>query len=381
MDFALSDEQVQIRDMVAAFAAEKLAPNSRDWDESCTFPVDTMRDAAELGLAGVVVDPAYGGSGLKRLDAAIIFEELAKGDVAVAAFMTIHNMVGWMIQTFGEDAQKADWLPALCRMDKIAAYCLTEPGSGSDAAALKTRAVADGNAHYRVSGTKAFISGAGSADLYCLMCRTGGDGPAGVSTVLVEAGTPGLSFGAQEKKMGWNAQPTAQVQFDDCRVPVANRIGAEGDGFKFAMAGLDGGRINIAACSLGGAAWALETATQYVQERQAFGKPLAAQQAVQFKLADMATKLEAARLMVHRAAYALDEKHPDAGMRAAMAKQFATDACFEIVDDALQLHGGYGYIRDYGLEQRLRDLRVHRILEGANDIMRLIISRRLLSAQ
>lgn len=380
MDFALSEEQVQIRDMVAAFAAEKLAPNSRDWDESCTFPVSTMREAAELGLAGVLIDPAYGGSGLKRLDAAIIFEELAKGDVAVAAFMTIHNMVGWMIQTFGEDAQKADWLPALCRMEKIAAYCLTEPGSGSDAAALKTRAVADGNAHYRVSGTKAFISGAGSADLYCLMCRTGGDGPAGVSTVLVEAGTPGLSFGAQEKKMGWNAQPTAQVQFDDCRVPVANRIGAEGDGFKFAMAGLDGGRINIAACSLGGAAWALETATQYVQERQAFGKPLAAQQAVQFKLADMATKLEAARLMVHRAAYALDEKHPDAGMRAAMAKQFATDACFEIVDDALQLHGGYGYIRDYGLEQRLRDLRVHRILEGANDIMRLIISRRLLSA-
>lgn len=380
MHFQLNEEQLQIQEMVAGFASERLAPMSGEWDETSHFPTDVLRELAELGLAGIYVDPEHGGTGLGRMEASIIFEELAKGDVSTAAFLSIHNMVAWMIDRFGADEMRAQWLPALCSMEKIASYCLTEPGSGSDAAALKTRAEADGNSQYRLNGTKAFISGAGVSDVYCVMVRTGEDGPGGVSTVLVENGAPGLSFGALEKKMGWNSQPTAQVQFDDCLVPVENRVGAEGDGFKFAMAGLDGGRINIAACSLGGAAWALETALAYVQERKAFGKPLAAQQALQFKLADMATKLEAARLMVRRAAWALDQKAPDASMRAAMAKQFATDVCFEIVDEALQLHGGYGYIREYGLEQRLRDLRVHRILEGANEIMRLIISRKLLEA-
>ncbi|MGD1870935.1 MAG: acyl-CoA dehydrogenase family protein [Neomegalonema sp.] len=380
MDFALTEDQAQVREMVSGFAAERLAPNSRDWDETEHFPTEVFRELAELGLGSIYVDPEHGGSGMGRLEAAIVFEELSKGDVSTAAYLSILNMVCWMVDRFATDEMRAKWLPSLCSMERISSYCLTEPGSGSDAAALKTRAEADGNSHYKLNGAKAFISGAGVSDVYCVMVRTGEDGPRGVSTVLVEKGSEGLSFGAVEKKMGWNSQPTAQVLFDDCRVPVANRIGEEGDGFKFAMAGRDGGRINIAACSLGGAAWALETATAYVQERQAFGKPLAAQQAVQFKLADMATKLEAARLMVYRAAYALDNKAPDAGMRSAMAKQFATDVCFEIVDEALQLHGGYGYIRDYGLEQRLRDLLVHRILEGANEIMRLIISRKLLEA-
>ncbi|MEO1291827.1 MAG: acyl-CoA dehydrogenase family protein [Pseudomonadota bacterium] len=380
MQFELTPEQQQITDMVRGFAEEKLAPHTREWDETSHFPTDVLRELGALGLAGIYVDPEHGGSGMGRAEAAIVFEELAKGDVSTSAFLSIHNMVSWMIDRFGDDALRQKWLPQLTSMDLIASYCLTEPGSGSDAAALKTRAEADGNSHYRLNGTKAFISGAGTSDVYCVMVRTGEDGPKGISTLLVEKDRPGISFGKTENKMGWNSQPTATVSFDDVRVPVENRIGNEGDGFKFAMAGLDGGRINIAACSLGGAAWALETACAYVQERNAFGKPLAGQQAVQFKLADMATKLEASRLMVQRAAYALDRKDADAGMRSAMAKQFATDACYEVVDDALQLHGGYGYIKDYGLEQRLRDLRVHRILEGANDIMRLIISRKLLEA-
>lgn len=380
MDFALTEEQLQIREMVDAFAAERLAPNTLEWDQTAHFPVDVMRELAELGLAGIYVDPEHGGSGLGRLEAALIFEGLAKGCVSTAAYLSIHNMVAWMVDRFGSDEQRAEWLPKLCSMELIASYCLTEPGSGSDAAALKTRADPDGNAYYVLNGSKAFISGAGTSDVYCVMCRTGEPGAKGISTILVPKDAPGISFGAPERKMGWNSQPTAVVTFDNCRVPAENRLGAEGAGFSFAMAGLDGGRINIAACSLGGAAWSLETATAYVRERQAFGAPLSRLQAVQFKLADMATKLEASRLMTYRAAYALDNKHPDAGMRAAMAKQFATDACFEVVDDALQLHGGYGYIQDYGVELRLRDLRVHRILEGANDIMRLIVSRKLLEA-
>jgi hypothetical protein len=380
MDFALTDEQAQIRAMVDQFAAERLAPHTLAWDRDAHFPLDAMRAAAGLGLAGVFVDPEYGGSGLGRLDGALIFEGLARGCVSTAAFLTIHNMVAWMVDRFGSPEQRARWLPALCRMEIVASYCLTEPGSGSDAAALRTTARADGNAHYVLNGQKAFISGAGASDVYAVMCRTGGEGPRGISCLLVEKGTPGLSFGKPERKMGWNSQPTAVVTFEDCRVPAENRLGPEGDGFRYAMQGLDGGRINIAACSLGGAAWALETTLAHVRGRIAFGKPLAALQAVQFKLADMATKLEAARLMTWRAAVALDAKAPDATMRSAMAKQFATDACFEVVDEALQLHGGYGYIADYGVEQRLRDLRVHRILEGANEIMRVIVSRKLLDA-
>jgi alkylation response protein AidB-like acyl-CoA dehydrogenase len=380
MDFGLSEEQAQVVEMVQAFAAERLAPMTGEWDRTAYFPLDVMREMAGLGLAGLFVDPEHGGSGLGRLDGALVFEAMAKGCVSTAAFMTIHNMVAWMVDRFGDDAQRARWLPKLCAMDIVASYCLTEPGSGSDAAALRTTARADGNSHYVLNGSKAFISGAGASDIYAVMCRTGAAGPKGISCILVEKGTPGLSFAKPERKMGWNSQPTAVVTFEDCRVPAENRLGPEGDGFRYAMSGLDGGRINIAACSLGGAAWALDAALAHVRERIAFGKPLAALQAVQFKLADMATKLEAARLMTWRAAAALDAKHPDATMRSAMAKQFATDACFEVVDEALQLHGGYGYIADYGVEQRLRDLRVHRILEGANEIMRVIVSRRLLEA-
>jgi alkylation response protein AidB-like acyl-CoA dehydrogenase len=380
MDFALTEEQVAIRDMVEGFAAERLAPNTGRWDREAHFPLEEMRELAGLGLAALFVDPAHGGSGMGRLDGAIVFEGLAKGCVTTSAFMTIHNMVAWMIDGFGDDAQKARFLPGLCAMETVASYCLTEPGSGSDAAALRTTAKADGNSAYVLNGSKAFISGAGTSDLYAVMCRTGKDGPGGISCILVEKGAPGLSFGKMEEKMGWNAQPTAVVTFEDVRVPAENRLGPEGEGFRYAMKGLDGGRVNIAACSLGGAAWALEAALRHVQERKAFGKPLAAQQAVQFKLAEMATQLEAARLMTWRAAAALDEGAPDRTMRSAMAKQFATDACYAVVDEALQLHGGYGYIKEYGLEQRLRDLRVHRILEGANEIMRLIISRKLLDA-
>jgi alkylation response protein AidB-like acyl-CoA dehydrogenase len=380
MDFGLSEEQAQIVGMVRAFAAERLAPMTGEWDRTAHFPLDVMREMAALGLAGLFVDPEHGGSGLGRLDGALAFEAMAKGCVSTAAFMTIHNMVAWMVDRFGDDAQRARWLPRLCAMDIVASYCLTEPGSGSDAAALRTTARADGNGRYVLNGAKAFISGAGASDLYAVMCRTGAAGPTGISCILVEKGTPGLSFAKPERKMGWNSQPTAVVTFEDCRVPAENRLGPEGDGFRYAMAGLDGGRVNIAACSLGGAAWALDAALAHVRERIAFGRPLAALQAVQFKLADMATSLEAARLMTWRAAAALDAKDPDATMRSAMAKQFATDACFGVVDEALQLHGGYGYIADYGVEQRLRDLRVHRILEGANEIMRVIVSRRLLEA-
>lgn len=377
MDFTLSEDQRAIQDVARSFAGGELAPHAGDWDRQAFFPRDTLRAAAELGLAGIYVAEPYG-TGLGRLDAAIIFEELAAGCPSSAAYLSIHNMAAWMIDRFGDADQRARFLPDLTGMEKCASYCLTEPGAGSDAAALRTRAVRDGDA-YVLNGAKAFISGAGSAEIYVVMARTGAAGPKGISCIVVEKDRPGLSFGKPEKKLGWNCQPTAAVMFEDCRVPVTNRIGAEGEGFRIAMAGLDGGRINIAACSLGGARFAFETARDYVKTRQQFGAPLADLQSVQFKLADMATKLDAARLMVWRAAASLDAGDPDKTQHCAMAKRLATDLCFEVVDEALQLHGGYGYLNDYPIERILRDLRVHRILEGTNEIMRLIIARKILA--
>jgi alkylation response protein AidB-like acyl-CoA dehydrogenase len=378
MDFGLSADQAAFVATARSFARDRLAPNAAAWDEQRHFPAEALREAATLGFAAICVPEALGGTGLSRLDAALIFEELAAADPSTAAFLSIHNMVAWMLARFGTDEQQARFLPRLLTCEHFASYCLTEPGSGSDAAALVTRAVAEGNAQYRLNGSKAFISGGGVSDLYATMVRTGDAGPRGISCVIVEKGTPGLSFGVPERKMGWNSQPTSQVNFADCLVPVANRLGAEGEGFRIAMTGLDGGRVNIAACSLGGARACLEAALAYVQQRRAFGRRLADFQALQFKLADMATELEAARLMVHRAAVALDDGAADATMRCAMAKRYATDVCFRICDEALQLHGGYGYIKDYQVERYLRDLRVHRILEGTNEIMRVIIARRLL---
>jgi alkylation response protein AidB-like acyl-CoA dehydrogenase len=380
MDFELTEDQRAFQETARQFARERLAPHASRWDEEKHFPAAELREAAALGFGAIYVDEAHGGAGLTRVDAALVFEELATACPSTAGFLTIHNMVAWMISRFGDDEQRARFLPKIVLGEHFVSYCLTEPGSGSDAAALKTRAEPVGNAQYRVNGSKAFISGGGVADLYVSMVRTGGDGPRGISCLVIERDTPGLSFGAPEKKLGWNSQPTAVVNFTDCLVPVANRIGAEGEGFRFAMQGLDGGRINIAACSLGGARACLEAALAYVQQRRAFGHAIADFQAAQFKLADMATELEAARLMVHRAAAALDAGAPDATMRCAMAKRFATDVCFRICDEALQLHGGYGYIKDYQVERYLRDLRVHRILEGTNEIMRVIIARKLLEA-
>jgi len=377
MDFALTDDQRAIEDAARAFAAAEFAPHSARWDAESHFPVEVMRQAAALGFGGLYVREDVGGSALGRLDASIVFEQLSYGDVSTAAFISIHNMASWMIDRFGGEELRHRFLPRLTTMELIASYCLTEPGSGSDAAALKTTARLDGD-HYVLNGSKAFISGAGTSDIYVVMVRTGGPGPKGVSAVVVENGTAGLSFGALEKKMGWKSQPTAQVNFDDCRVPVENRIGAEGEGFRFAMAGLDGGRINIASCSLGGAGLALDVAKSHLETRHQFGQPLKDFQALQFRLADMATELEAARLMVHRAAAALDAKDPMATQYCAMAKRFATDAGFEIANQALQLHGGYGYLRDFPLERIVRDLRVHQILEGTNEIMRVIIARELL---
>jgi len=332
---------------------------------------------AELGFAGIYCSEDVGGSGLTRFDAALIFEQLSYGDVSSAAFISIHNMASWMIDTFGSETQRSDWLPRLTSMDLIASYCLTEPGSGSDAAAMKTRAVRDGD-DYVLNGAKQFISGAGTSDLYLVMVRTSDDGARGVSTLIVPKDTPGLSFGANERKMGWKNQPTRQVIFDNARVPVANRLGEEGMGFKFAMAGLDGGRLNIAACSLGGAQLALDKALDYAKEREQFGKPIADFQAIQFKLADMETELQAARVMLYEAAARLDGKTPDATRWCAMAKRFVTDTGFKVANEALQIHGGYGYLADYGVEQIVRDLRVHQILEGTNEIMRVIISRDML---
>lgn len=377
MEFALTADQRAIQDAARTFSEAELAPHSAEWDETKHFPVETMRRAAEMGFAAIYAGEEHGGMALGRVEAALIFEELSRGDVSTAAFISIHNMVTWMIDSFGDAALRARFVPALATMDKIGSYCLTEPGSGSDAAALRTTAKRDGE-HYVLNGSKAFISGARTSDLYVVMCRTGGAGPKGVSAIVVEKDTPGLSFGSQERKMGWNSQPTAVVQFDDCRVPAKNLMGKEGDGFRYAMMGLDGGRLNIAACSLGGARLALETAQAYVTTRKQFGKALNEFQHVQFKLADMATQLDAARLMVLRGAWALDTGHPEKTKWCAMAKRMATDAGFEVADEALQLHGGYGYLRDYPLERIVRDLRVHRILEGTNEIMRVITAREMM---
>lgn len=378
MQFGLSADQEAFREAARQFAEGEMAPNAAEWDENAVFPVEVLRKAAELGFAAIYVREDVGGSGLSRLDAAIIFEELAAACPSTAAYISIHNMVAWMIDRFGSEEQRQQWLPDLVSMAKLASYCLTEPNAGSDAASLRTRAVRDGD-DYVLNGSKMFISGGGATDLYLVMARTGEDGPRGISAFLVPKDAPGLSFGKQEKKMGWKSQPTAAVVFDDCRIPAANRLGPEGEGFKYAMMGLDGGRLNIGACSLGGARACLEHALAYVKERKQFGRAIADFQATQFRLADMATELEAARLLLHRAAAALDAKDPDATMRCAMAKRFATDIGFKVVDEALQLHGGYGYIKEYPIERYLRDLRVHRILEGTNEIMRVIVSRALLA--
>jgi alkylation response protein AidB-like acyl-CoA dehydrogenase len=375
--FALSDDQLAMREMAATFAAERLAPHAVRWDEAKHFPVSEMREAAALGMGGVYIRDDVGGSGLSRLNAALIFEALATGCPTVAAYISIHNMCGWMIDAYGSDEQRQRFLPKLCSMEHLASYCLTEPGAGSDAAALKTRAVRDGD-DYLVTGQKQFISGAGVSDVYVTMVRTGEDGAGGISTLVIEKGSKGLGFGAEEKKMGWNAQPTRAVIFDQVRVPAANRLGPEGIGFKIAMAGLDGGRLNIGACSLGGAQAALDKSIAYMAERRAFGQSLDQFQALQFKLADMATELECARTFLWRAAAALDARDIDATKLCAMAKRIATDAGFDIANDALQLHGGYGYLADYGIEKIVRDLRVHQILEGTNEIMRLIVARSLI---
>ncbi|MFL5215443.1 MAG: acyl-CoA dehydrogenase family protein [Microvirga sp.] len=375
--FALSPDHITIRDMARAFALERLAPHAVEWDEQKHFPVAEMREAAALGMGGVYIREDVGGSGLTRLDAALIFEALAMGCPTVSAYISIHNMAAWMIDRFGSDEQRRRWLPGLVTMEQLASYCLTEPGAGSDAAALKTRALRDGD-HYVLDGQKQFISGAGAGDLYVVMVRTGGEGPSGISTLVVPGDTPGVALGANERKMGWNAQPTRAVIFDGARVPVENRLGPEGIGFKIAMAGLDGGRLNIAACSVGGAQAAFDKALGYMRERRAFGKALTEFQALQFRLADMATELEAARLFLYAAAAAYDRDEPDTTMRCAMAKRFATDIGFKVANDALQLHGGYGYLSEYGIEKIVRDLRVHQILEGTNEIMRVIVARKLI---
>ncbi|MEM5584045.1 isobutyryl-CoA dehydrogenase [Roseibium sp. AS2] len=377
MDFALNEDQRAFQDMAASFAREELAPHARQWDEDSHFPVPTLRKAAELGFGGIYVKEDVGGSALTRLDAALIFEELSKGCTSTAAYLSIHNMVSWIIDSYGSEELRQKFLPRLCTMDLLTSYCLTEPGSGSDAAGLRTSARDDGD-HYVLNGSKAFISGGGVSDLYAVMVRTGGEGPSGVSCLLVEKGTPGLSFGANEIKLGWKSQPTAQVNFSDCLVPKSNLVGAEGQGFKIAMAALDGGRLNIGACSLGPAQACLDLTLAHVKERKQFGRPIADFQALQFRLADMATDLEAARLLLHKAAAAVDAKSGDATRLAAMAKRLATDTGFKVVNEALQLHGGYGYLRDYPIERYFRDVRVHQILEGTNEIMRVIIARQLL---
>lgn len=377
MQFALTEDQIAVRDMAREFAAEKIAPFAQKWDEEKFFPVDVMREAAALGMGGIYIRDDVGGSALTRFDAALIFEALATGCPTVSSFISIHNMASWMIDAYGSDAQRQKWLPRLCTMELIASYALTEPGAGSDAAALSTRAVRDGD-HYVLNGQKQFISGAGTSDIYVAMVRTGGEGARGVSTLVIDRDTPGVSFGANERKMGWNAQPTRAVIFENARVPVANRLGEEGIGFKIAMAGLDGGRLNIAACSLGGAQSALDKSLAYMKERRAFGQRLDEFQALQFRIADMATELEASRTFLWRAAASLDRKDPDASMLCAMAKRFGTDAGFEIANQALQLHGGYGYLAEYGIEKIVRDLRVHQILEGTNEVMRVIVARKLI---
>jgi alkylation response protein AidB-like acyl-CoA dehydrogenase len=377
MTVTLTSEQNLIRETAAAFAAERLRPLAAQWDENKHFPVDVIKSAAELGLAGLYVKEDVGGSGLTRFDAVLVFEQLSQGCISTAAYISIHNMCCWMIDNFGSDAIRKEWLPRLTSMELLASYCLTEPGAGSDAASLRTRAVKDGD-DYVLNGSKAFISGAGTSDVYVVMARTGADGPKGVSAFVVQKSDKGVSFGANEKKMGWNSQPTRAVNFEDVRIPASRRIGAEGDGFRFAMAGLDGGRLNIAACSLGGMQEALNKSLTYVKERKQFGQAIADFQATQFKLADMETETQAARAMLYAAAQQLDAKAPDATRWCAMAKRMVTDTGSKVANDALQLHGGYGYLSDYGIERIVRDLRVHQILEGTNEIMRVIISRDLL---
>ena len=372
--FDLTEDQQAIVEMVGDFATENIAPHAVEWDQAKHFPVDVLAQAGELGMGGIYVREDFGGSGMSRLDAALIFEELAKADPTIAAYISIHNMVAWMIDEFGNDEQRAAWLPGLCSMETLASYALTEPGVGSDAAALSTRAVRDGD-DYVLNGTKQFISGAGSSGVYVVMARTADTGSAGITAFIVQDGVEGLSFGPLEKKMGWNAQPTRQVVFENMRIPAGNRLGAEGGGFGIAMKGLNGGRVNIGACSLGGGQAALDKSIAYLKERSAFGAPLIGQQALLFQIADMQTELESARTMVWRAADALERGTKDTVRLCAMAKLVATDAGFNAANTALQLHGGYGYLSDYGIEKIVRDLRVHQILEGSNEIMRLIIGR------
>ncbi len=378
MHFALTEEQAAIQETALTFAKERILPNALEWDETAHFPVDVLREIAALGMATIYVPAEKGGSGLTRLDGALIMEALAYGCPAVSAYVSIHNMVAWMVAKYGSEQQVSLWMPKLASMDWLSSYCLTEPGAGSDAAGLKTRAERKGDT-YVLNGTKQFISGAGAADFYFVFARTGGEGAAGISAFVVMKDTPGLSFGAVERKMGWNAQPTRQVIFDNCEVPASNLVGGDGQGFKFAMSGLDGGRVNIGACSLGASWQALDKTRDYVLERSAFGKKIGEFQTMQFKIADMATDLEAARLMIYRAADAMDRADPQASMYSAMAKRYATDLGFEICNQALQAHGGYGYLKDYGLEKLVRDLRVHQILEGTNEIMRVVISRKVMS--
>ncbi|MEO0361475.1 MAG: acyl-CoA dehydrogenase family protein, partial [Pseudomonadota bacterium] len=363
MDFALTDEQTAIFEMAHGFGQEEIAPHARSWEAAGTIPKELWPKVAALGLGGIYVGEDQGGSGLSRLDATLVFEALAMACPSVGAFLSIHNMCAGMIDRFGSPEMKSDWLPRLCAMETVISYCLTEPGSGSDAAALKTRAVRD-NEGWRLTGTKAFISGGSYSDAYVVMCRTGDDGPKGVSAIIVEDGAEGLSFGGLEDKMGWRSQPTAQVQLDGAKAPAKNLIGEEGRGFAYAMAGLDGGRLNIAASALGGAQAALDATLRYVGERKAFGKSIDQFQGLQFRLADMETELSAARVFLRQAAWKLDQGAPDATKYCAMAKKFVTDASFEVANDCLQLHGGYGYLADYGIEKIVRDLRVHQILEG-----------------
>ncbi|MDR2999597.1 MAG: acyl-CoA dehydrogenase family protein [Microbacterium sp.] len=372
-----AEERDAILGAVRDFAETELAPHAIERDEKHLFPRDTLHRAGELGLGGIYVREEFGGTELSRVDTVAIFEELAKGDPTIASYISIHNMVAWMIDTYGTEAQRSEWLPQLTAMEVFGSYCLTEPGAGSDAAAIATSAVRDGD-DFLLTGVKQFISGAGEAGVYVVMARTGAAGAGGISAFVVPATAEGISFGAPEKKMGWHAQPTRQVILDGVRVPASAMLGDEGRGFAIAMSALNGGRLNIAACSLGGAQWALEKAVQYVHEREAFGEPLAEKQSILFAVADMRTDLQAARLMVRDGAQAVDEKAPDATMRCAMAKRFATDAGFDVANRALQLHGGYGYLQDYGIEKVVRDLRVHQILEGTNEIMRLIVGREML---
>jgi len=377
VDFALNEDQRAIQDMARGFTADRITPNAHQWDEDKVWPADVARAAGELGFGSIYVSEEAGGCGLSRVESVLIFEQLSQGCPSTAAMISIHNMATWMIDRFGNDEQRERLVGDLVTLDKMASYCLTEPGAGSDAAGLKTKAVKDGDT-YVLNGAKAFISGGGTSDVYVVMARTSDDGARGISCFVVEKDTPGLSFGAQEKKLGWHSQPTCAVMFDDCRIPAANLVGAEGQGFKIAMMGLDGGRLNIGACSMGGAQRALDEAVAYTKDRKQFGKAIADFQATQFKLADMATELEAARLLLYAAADKVSKGAQGAAAAAAMAKRLATDTGFDVTNAALQLHGGYGYLQDYPIERILRDLRVHQILEGTNEIMRVVIARDLL---